>query len=405
MLDIDDDSFEEQTLTPRATCQVACHFDGTWQVSGDYLLYDDLVSTWSPEVPYNHLPDLPPAQDVETKAVLKAVTEARVAVARLDRAANLMPDPSVLINTIPLLEAQASSEIENIVTTTDALFRSAQLGDETTDPAVKETLRYRSALRLGFESVAARGLTVATAVQVCSSITDVDMGVRALPGTRIANPVTQQVIYSPPEGRHVIETKLGALESFIHSSPHLDPIVRMALAHYQFEAIHPFNDGNGRTGRILNMLLLVEAGLLQTPVLYLSRYIIDHKQDYYRLLADVTRVGAWEEWVLYMVEAVRSSAVSTLAKIDAIDGLAARFSEEAADVTPGLRHAGFLSVLFAQPYARIGDVMDRCEVSRPTAAGWLNDLVAAGMLTDVKVGRDRLFLNTKYLELLAERGD
>ena len=232
------------------------------------------------------------------------------------------------------------------------------------------------------------------------------MGVRALPGTRIANPVTQQVIYSPPEGLARYRDQASVPWSRL-STPRHTSIRSFAwrLPIINSRRSTPFNDGNGRTGRILNMLLLVEAGLLQTPVLYLSRYIIDHKQDYYRLLADVTRVGAWEEWVLYMVEAVRSSAVSTLAKIDAIDGLAARFSEEAADVTPGLRHAGFLSVLFAQPYARIGDVMDRCEVSRPTAAGWLNDLVAAGMLTDVKVGRDRLFLNTKYLELLAERGD
>jgi Fic family protein len=192
------------------------------------------------------------------------------------------------------------------------------------------------------------------------------------------------------EAKAVLEAATEARVAVAHP----DPIVRMALAHCQFEAIHPFSDGNGRTGRILNILLLVDAGLLRTPILYLSRYIIDHKQDDHRPLADVTREAAWDEWTLYMVEAVRSSAEGTLAKIDAIESLTARFADEAADVTPGLRHAGFLSVLFSQPYARIGDVMDRCGVSRPTAAGWLNELVAAGMLTDVKVGRDRLFLNT-----------
>lgn len=358
---------------------------------------------WSPEVPFNDLPDLPPAAQVETTTVLKAVTEARVAVAELDRASRAMPDPSVLINTIPLLEAQASSEIENIVTTTDALFRFAQIDDDSADAAVKETLRYRSALRSGFDAMTSRALTVATAVEVCSRIKGIDMGVRSLPGTRIANPVTGRVIYSPPEGRHVIEAKLGAWESFLHSSPDLDPVVRMALAHYQFEAIHPFADGNGRTGRILNILLLVEAGVLRSPILYLSRYIIDHKDDYYRLLADVTQTGAWEPWVLYMIEAVRSSATSTLATIDAMTDLQEQFAEQAAGLTPGIRHAGFLSVLFAQPYTRIGDVMERCAVSRPTATGWLNDLLAAGMLTDVKVGRDRLFLNTAYLDLLSGR--
>ncbi len=228
------------------------------------------------------------------------------------------------------------------------------------------------------------------------------MGVRALPGTRIANPATGLVVYSPPEGRHVIEAKLGAWESFLHSSPEFDPIVRMALAHYQFEAIHPFSDGNGRTGRILNILLLVEAGVLRSPILYLSRYIIDHKDDYYQLLADVTEGGAWEPWVLFMVEAVRSSATGTLATIDAIADLRRQFAEQAIGVTPGTRHEGFVSVLFAQPYTRIGDVMERCAVSRPTATGWLNDLLAAGMVTDIKVGRDRLFLNTAYLDLLSD---
>jgi Fic family protein len=314
-----------------------------------------------------------------------------------------MPDPSVLINTIPLLEAQASSEIENIVTTTDALFRFARINDDAADPAVKETLRYRSALRAGYESTTARALTVGTAIDVCTRIRGVEMGVRDVPGTRIVNPSTREIIYSPPEGRDVIEAKLAAWESFIHSPHGLDPIVRMALAHYQFEAIHPFADGNGRTGRILNILMLVEAGLLQTPLLYLSRHIIDQKHDYYRLLAGVTARGAWEDWVLFMIEAVRSSAVDTLAKIDAISELTSRFAAEAVDVTPGMRHAGFLSVLFAQPYVRIGDVVNECGVSRPTAAAWLNALVAAGMLADMKIGRDRLFLNAAYLDLLAKR--
>ncbi|MDQ1304392.1 MAG: hypothetical protein QG671_219 [Actinomycetota bacterium] len=338
----------------------------------------------SPEVPFNDLPDLPPVAEVETKTFLKAVTAARVAAAELDRASRAMPDPSVLINTISLLEAQASSEIENIVTTTDALFRFEQVDDDSADAAVKETLRYRSALRSGFEAMTSRALTVATAVEGCSRIRDVDIGVRNLPGMRIANPATGRVIYSPPEGQHVIAAKLGAWESFLHSSPELDPIVRMALAHYQFEAIHPFTDGNGRTGRILNILLLVESGVLRAPILYLSPYIIDHKDDYYRLLADVTQAGAWEPWVLYMVEAVRSSARSALATIDATMDLQEQFAEQVAGLTPGIRHAGFLSVLFAQPYTRIGDLMDRCAVSRPTATGWLNDLLAAGMVTDVK---------------------
>ena len=339
---------------------------------------------------------------LETRRVLKALTESRVALAKLDQAADLMADPTVLINTIPLLEAQASSAIENIVTTADALFRYAQMDDEPSDPAVKETLRYRAALRSGFENMNRRALTAGTAVEVCSEVQGRQMDIRTLRGTRIANPATGRIIYSPPEGADVIRGKLSNWESFTHASDDLDPIVRMAVAHYQFEAIHPFSDGNGRTGRILNILTLIEAGTLRQPILYLSRYIIRHKNEYYRLLNAVTAERAWEEWILYMTEAVRQSATWTTAKIRAIQDLRQEFAVTTHGVTPGLTNAHFLSVLFAQPYCRIGNVMDRCEVSRPTATSWLNALVAAGALVDMKVGRDRLFLNRPFLELLAD---
>jgi len=233
-----------------------------------------------------------------------------------------IPNPTVLINTIPLLEAQASSEIENVVTTTDELFRH-QSDDAAADTATRETLRYRTALRAGFDQTVQRGLTTATALEVCSTIKGRDMQIRALPGTRIGNPVTGELAYSPPEGRDVIIQKLDIWKRFVHEDDGLDPLVRMAAAHYQFEAIHPFADGNGRTGRILNVLMLVEAGLLRLPVLYLSRFIIDKKNDYYRLLLAVTAQGAWEEWVLYMLTGIEVTSQSTLRKIDAI-GSAAR---------------------------------------------------------------------------------
>lgn len=353
-------------------------------------------------MPYNELPLLPPRNmELEDRSVLKAVLEARVALARLDEATDLIPNASILINTIPLLEAQASSEIENIVTTTDALFRAAQTNDIHADPATKETLRYRSALRLGFEHVQSRALTARTAIEVCSSIQGRDMDVRRQPGTRIANPSTGKIIYAPPEGSDLILDKLANWEKFIHSNSGLDPLVTMAVAHYQFEAIHPFTDGNGRTGRILNILTLHNAGLLRMPILYISRYIIQNKNDYYSLLNNVTAHGAWRDWILYMVEAVRQSALSTISKIRAIRELQESFRQEFEQVTPGMSNANFIEVLFTQPYSRIANVVEACNVSRQTASIWLDALVKEKALERIQVGRDRLFLNTDYLKLLA----
>ncbi|MDZ7577986.1 MAG: Fic family protein [Candidatus Nanopelagicales bacterium] len=362
--------------------------------------------TWNRERPYNELPALPPdLTALETTRVLKAVTEARVQLARLDQATDLMPDPTVLINTIPLLEAQASSEIENIVTTADALFKAAQVSDGQVDPAVKETLRYRTALRFGFESMTRRTLTARTAAEVCSHIRGITTDVRTLPGTRIANPATGDIIYSPPEGAEVIHRMLANWERFIHARDGLDPIVKMATAHYQFEAIHPFFDGNGRTGRIINMLILNSWGLLRLPILYLSRYVIEHKNDYYSLLDGVTAHQEWEAWNLYMIEAVRQSAESTTRKVLAIRDLQADFHARFETAAKGMSNIDFLRVLFSQPYSRIGDVTDACHVTRQTASSWLDALAREGALVKIKAGRDRLFLNQEYLDLLVRRED
>ncbi len=222
-----------------------------------------------------------------------------------------------------------------------------------------------------------RGVTAGLAAAVCSTIKGRDTGIRALPGTRIANPDTGEVIYSPPEGLDVIIEKIGQWERFIHA-----------------------DDGNGRTGRILNVLMLVEAGLLRLPVLYLSRYIIDTKGDYYRLLLAVTAKSAWEPWVLYMLAGIEQTSLQTLAKIAAIRELQDDFSCRARSVTRGGADAEFQSVLFEQPYCRIATVMDRCGVSRPTATSWLNALADHGLLQPVKAGRDRLFINSEFLQLL-----
>jgi Fic family protein len=354
---------------------------------------------WSPESPYNELPPLPPVGlDIEPRPVLKAAIEARTALATLAQAGQVLPNPHVLIHAVPLLEAQASSEIENIVTTADELFKHMESGGG--DHATKEALRYRSALFAGVESIRDRPLTALTAARICSELQGRDMAVRAVPGTRIANPTTREVVYAPPEGADVLREKLSAWERFVHAEDDLDPLVRMALAHYQFEAIHPFHDGNGRTGRVINILMLIEAGLLRDPILYLSRAIIARKNDYYRLLRAVTAEGAWIEWILYMLEVVSESAASTTRKIGAIRSCQDDIAVRARAATPGGRDARFLTVLFEQPYCRISTVVKRCDVSRQTASSWLHALVAAGLLSDVKVGREVLFVNHEFLEVL-----
>lgn len=263
---------------------------------------------WQADKPYNQLPPLPPTAELETRAVLKRCIEARTALAELKQAAELIPNQTVLINTIPLLEAKDSSEIESIVTTTDLLFQHAQDGDNHADPATKEALRYRKALHQGYLSLSERPLSTVTAVEICRTLKGVNMDIRRVPGTQLANDRSGEIIYTPPEGEDHLRDLLANWERFLHNETDLDPLVRMAVGHYQFEAIHPFTDGNGRTGRVLNTLYLIQEGLLSLPILYLSRYIIAHRADYYRLLLDVTREQAWEPWLLYMLSAVEETA-------------------------------------------------------------------------------------------------
>ena len=357
---------------------------------------------WDPAKPYNDLPELPP-EDVplESVEVLKLAVEARAALASLDQAVLRLPNPSVLLNALLVLEAQASSEIENIVTTTDELFKYAQDELSASDPSTREALRYRTALFESFESVRARTLNISTAVQVCSRIKMRDMSIRPTPGTYIGNPVTNQAIYTPPVGEQVIRDKLANWETFIHAHDGLDPLVKMAVAHYQFEAIHPFEDGNGRTGRVLNVLVLVTTGLLSQPILYLSKYIIQTKNDYYRLLQAVTAEGSWAEWIGYMLEGIRQTSLLTVRKIDDVITLQREVHERLRAVL-GSANADLLNLLFEQPYCRISSVMDRCEVSRPTATKWLNALADEGVLRRVRNGRDVLFINVDFIDILTK---
>jgi Fic family protein len=335
-----------------------------------------------------------------TRAVLKACIEARAALAELKQAAELIPNQAMLINTLPLLEAKDSSEIENIVTTTDRLFQHAQGHHDNADPATKEALRYRTALHQGFQSLQNRPLCTATAVDICRTLKGVDMDIRRTPGTQLANDRTGAVVYTPPEGEARLRDMLANWERFLHNQTELDPLVRMAVGHYQFEAIHPFTDGNGRTGRVLNILYLIQEGLLGLPILYLSRHVIAHKADYYRLLLGVTQDEAWEPWLLFMLQAVAETSRWTTAKIAAIRALAEHTTEHVRTRLPKIYTRELVDVIFEQPYCRIGNLVDKGIAQRQAASRYLHDLAALGVLREMPVGKERLFIHPKLMQLL-----
>ncbi|AWV08627.1 protein adenylyltransferase Fic [Marilutibacter maris] len=356
--------------------------------------------SFDPRRPYNTLPELPPAAEIESKPVLKACIEARAALAELKAVGGLIPSQAVLINTIPLLEAQASSEIENIVTTSDALFRFSQMEERADDRATKEALRYRGALHRGFQSIRERPLNTNTAVMVCSWIKGGDMQIRRVSGTALSNAATGEVIYTPPEGEALLREKLANWERFIHEATTVDPLVRMAVAHYQFEAIHPFLDGNGRTGRVLNLLMLVELGLLDQPVLYLSRHILRNRPEYYARLQAVTRDGAWEAWIGFMLAAVTDTARWTTAKVRAIRQLQAEATAFVKARAGKIHSRELVDVLFEQPYCRIQNLVEAGVAKRQTASVYLKQLVDIGMLREVRMGREKLFIHPGFVRLL-----
>ncbi len=359
------------------------------------------MAEWQADRPFKELPELPPAVELETHAVLKRCVEARASMEGLRRSAELIPNLGVLINTLPLLEAQASSEIENIVTTADALFQHMH-DSGSADAATREALRYREALLEGYRALSERPISTRTAEIVCTRIKGIEMSVRRVPGTALKSTATGEVIYTPPESECRLRDLLANWEQFIHSSDGLDPLVRMAIAHYQFEAIHPFTDGNGRTGRVLNSLMLVQWGLLPTPILYLSRFIIANKLDYYQRLLAVTQKAEWESWLLYMLRAVDETARWTTAKIDAIRELQDETTRHVRASLPKIYTQDLVDLLFEQPYCRIANLVELKIVARQAAARYLKGLVSAGVLKEHSAGREKLFVNTRLLRLLTQ---
>ena len=359
------------------------------------------MTVFDPELPYNDLPDLPPpAKSVETTDILKRCIKARVALAELKQAAELIPNSAVLVNALPLLEARASSEIENIVTTTDKLFEYADIAEDRADAATKEALRYRSALFEGTKMVKRGMLTTDMAIQICSTIKGVELDLRDVAGTSLKNRMSGETIYTPPVGQKLLQAKLDNWADFMHRNTELDPLVRMAIQHYQFEAIHPFVDGNGRTGRILNILFLVEHGLLTSPILYLSRYVIRNKAAYYRLLQNVTKEQSWEPWIMFILDGVEETCTWTTDKIKAIRELMEHTGEFVQKRLPKIYTWELVELLFKQPYCRIGNLVDVGVAKRQTASVYLKQLCDLGILREIKSGRENIFVHPKYIELL-----
>lgn len=356
--------------------------------------------SWKPGQPYNQLPPLPPAIEiVESTEVLKATITARAALAELKQAGELLPNQSLLINLLPLLEAKDSSEIENIVTTGDQLFRYAQ-EESAADPATKEALRYRTALYRGYQQLAQRPLCTNTAIDICSTIKGVGMDIRKVPGTVLSNPASGEIIYTPPVGEALLRDLLANWERFLNAEDDIDPLIKMAVSHYQFEAIHPFTDGNGRTGRVINILYLIEQNLLSLPILYLSHYILQHKQSYYCGLIDVTRHGHWQAWILYILTAVEETAKWTTQKIAAVRSLIEQTSEYLKNQLPKLYSHELVQLIFEQPYCRIGYLVERDIAKRQTASVYLKQLCEIGILEELTAGREKLFVHPKLLQLM-----
>lgn len=359
--------------------------------------------SYNRNLPFNDLPLLPPKAELETCAVLKQVTAASRALADLRGLARLIPNQGILINGIVLQEARLSSEIENIVTTDDDLFRAAADADGGADPSAKEVLRYREALWHGSQAMKEhRPLTTNLFIEIVRIIKKTDLDVRKTVGTKLANPKTSEVIYTPPEGEAVIRDKLSNLEKFLYPEPDdgLDPLVRLAVMHYQFEAIHPFPDGNGRTGRILNILLLLEHKLLDIPVLYLSRYILENRTSYYEGLRRVTEEGAWTDWVLYILKAIEVTARETQERVQQILSLMDSIRAEVQEKAPRIYSKDLIETIFRNPYCKIKFVEDAGMVTRQTASAYLKTLSELGILRPHKIGREIYFINDQLLKVL-----
>ncbi len=355
------------------------------------------------DAPFYNLEKLPPKREqVETIAVLRQTNRAATALAELKGIAGTIPNQSMLINAIVLQEAQGSSEIENIITTQDELYKALTVNKLTISAETKEVVNYRTALFYGFDLLENQGfLRVNDIVGIQQKLIDNTAGIRSTPGTVLKNDRTGEVVYTPPQDKQeILDLLSNFIDHFNQNEPDLSPLINLAILHYQFESIHPFYDGNGRAGRILNILYLILNDLIDTPILYLSAYIIENKTDYYRLLNQTNKTGDWEEWILFMLKAVEITSLQTIEKINNIRQLLERTIEKVRLNSPKIYKKELVELLFEQPYSKIEFVVNHLIVERKAASRYLKEMEKTGILESQKVGRETIYINKELIEIL-----
>ena len=346
------------------------------------------------------LTNLPLTHQIETQKVLKKAISANRALANLNGVARIIPNSTILINSLVLQEAKDSSEIENIITTHDELYR-ANLDMESVTNEAKEVQNYKEALLRGFSLVSDTKLLLKKhIIEIQEILEQNDAGIRKQAGTNLKNAQTGEVIYTPPQDYETIQELLTNLEIYINEPNDIDSLINMAIIHHQFESIHPFYDGNGRTGRIINILYLILKDLLDIPVLYLSRYIITHKADYYRLLQEVRTEDKWEEWILYILEAVEQTSLETIELINRISDLMIKIQDKISRELPKIYSKDLVEILFMHPYTKIDFLVDRLNITRKTASKYLNELENIGILENIQIKNSKFFINIELFNLL-----
>lgn len=358
------------------------------------------MTHFNKDIAHNQLPGLPPNADLESKAILSKVIKASRALAHLNGALSNLPNPTLFLDTIHLQEAKLSSEIENIITTSDDLFQSAIAEKNLTNPAIKEVLHYKKALWLGFEELKSRPfITTNLCIRIVRCIKQNSSSIRKTPGTALQT-IQGETIYTPPNGEDLIREKMANLENFINNENSIDPLIKLAVMHYQFEAIHPFEDGNGRTGRILLLLYLKMTDLLNVPALYLSEYILQNKSEYYKLLQGVTENGEWEDFILYMLDMIETSARQALSKVDEITAAMTEYATQIKEHLPKVYSKDLIELMFHLPYIKRKTLIEAGLGTPKTVGNYLIELEQAGFLSSKKVGKEKLYLNEALMGIL-----
>lgn len=346
---------------------------------------------------------LPPTENIETKAVLKKAAEAHRYLAELKGVAHSIPNQNILIDTLSLQEARESSAIENIISTFDDVYQSNSNSNTFISQAAKEVHAYSKALKVGFELVQKNGLlTTSHILEIQRTIENNNAGFRKLPGTKLLNEVTGETVYTPPQDYDTIVKLMANLQEYINNDglSDVDPLIKMAIIHHRFETIHPFYDANGRTGRIINILYLIKNDLLSLPVLYLSRYLIKHKSTYYSLLQEVRNTNNWEQWILFMLDAVASTSKNSIQVIDGIARAMQQYKDLIREKAPKIYSQDLLNNLFRYPYTKIEYLMNDLKISRNTAIRYLEQLENLELVAKKKVGRDNFYVNISLIDIL-----